>query len=100
MACGQLTTAQVTGFALGWALSHGPASKGGFMKVTASCAACGSEKLRIPDDNDPDQMVRCASCNAEIGKKQDIRRKLAEAGKKEMKKLIKNAFSKNKFFKP
>lgn len=70
------------------------------MKVTASCRACGSEMLRIPDDDDQDQMIRCASCNAEIGEKQAVQRQLREAAKKEVESLLKKTLSKSKYFKP
>lgn len=69
------------------------------MKVSAKCSACGSDQFRIPDDFEPDQMVRCASCGIDVGEKQAVLDQLKAAAKKEVGDLFKNTFSKSKHFK-
>jgi len=36
------------------------------------CPQCGSESLRIPPGDAPDQEVRCGACGAVVGKKAEF----------------------------
>lgn len=61
------------------------------MEISAKCLSCGSAMFQIPDDDEADQMVRCASCGADVGDKQAVRDQLAAAGKKKMEEMLKKA---------
>lgn len=58
------------------------------MDIKATCGACGSDKLEVPKDDAQDQMVRCKSCNADVGDRAAIQKKLKEAADKEVAKVL------------
>lgn len=58
------------------------------MNISATCAACGSLTLRIPDDDDADQMIRCAECGADVGDKQAVNQKLRARAEEEAAKVL------------
>ncbi|MFJ2362505.1 hypothetical protein ACIPIN_02095 [Pseudomonas sp. NPDC087697] len=57
------------------------------MNITATCGACGSDQLVIPEAGAKDQMVRCSKCKAEVGDKAAIQKKLRQTAEKEAEKL-------------
>ncbi|HIE1012875.1 TPA: ECs_2282 family putative zinc-binding protein [Pseudomonas aeruginosa] len=65
------------------------------MRISAKCAACGSDQFSIPKDTEVDQTVRCASCGADIGQKKAVQEHLRSHAKKE----IAKALGKSKLFK-
>ncbi|GEM_PF-3004880 len=67
------------------------------MQIKATCAACGSEQLLIPSDDEQDQMIRCGACNADVGDKKAVSEALRKRAKQEAEKAIadlKKSFSK------
>ena len=46
------------------------------MEIKARCGACGSDMLRIPDEDEADQMVRCSECGGDVGEKSEIQKQL------------------------
>lgn len=69
------------------------------MRISAKCAACGSDQFSIPNDTEVDQTVRCASCGADIGQKKAVQEQLRSHAKKEAEALIAKALGKSKLFK-
>ncbi|MBA1200496.1 hypothetical protein G7009_01590 [Pseudomonas capeferrum] len=57
------------------------------MDIKATCKACGSDKLVIPEEGESDQMVRCSDCSALLGSKQDIQQGLREAAAEQARKM-------------
>ncbi|CAB5584497.1 Uncharacterised protein [Pseudomonas putida] len=58
------------------------------MSIKATCAACGSDQLEVPQDDDQDQMVRCGSCKADVGDKASIQKLLKQKAEEEAAKLV------------
>lgn len=58
------------------------------MQIKATCAACGSEQLLIPSDDEEDQMIRCGKCNADVGDKKAVSEVLRKRAKQEADKMI------------
>lgn len=57
------------------------------MQLKATCGACGSDLLQIPDASEKDQMVRCSKCNADVGEKSEVQRKLKKAAEDQVEKI-------------
>lgn len=57
------------------------------MQLKATCGACGSDLLQIPDASEKDQMIRCSKCNADVGEKSEVQRELRKAAEKQAEKI-------------
>jgi DNA-directed RNA polymerase subunit RPC12/RpoP len=64
-------------------------------RISFSCTECGSDMFVLPH-NPPkdDDIIRCAGCNREIGRYDDIQRAAIDAGKAEIDKITMNIFGK------
>ena len=69
------------------------------MEIAAKCNSCGGTKFLIPEDHDADKVIHCASCNTPIGTREEVRKALAEKGKKEISDMLKRSFKSGKGFK-
>lgn len=58
------------------------------MQIKATCGACGSEMLEVPEAGEADQMIRCASCKADIGDKASVDEALKKRAKEEADKIM------------
>lgn len=57
-------------------------------RVSAKCQNCGSDQFQIPEDGDQDQMIRCASCETEIGEKTEVMAELRQRATQEAEKQV------------
>ncbi|USZ48103.1 hypothetical protein [Halomonas sp. DN3] len=71
-------------------------------RVSAQCQNCGSDQFRIPDDEEQDQMIRCASCETEIGDKAEVmaelRKRATDEAEKQVGDMIERTFKGSKGF--
>lgn len=73
---------------------HAPLQRRGMgdqIKVTASCAKCGSNDLITDDDTSADSLVICNACGNEIGSFGDYRAALTAFALKRVKKELQGA---------
>lgn len=62
--------------------------------INAKCSKCESTKFVIPDNPQPDSMITCASCEAEVGTYSAIQEAMKDEGRSILESKLKDTLKK------